>query len=315
VTPNTRGMLGEIQLELLIRDVIPSTMYTFQYTLSNRKRVDCMLHLPAPIGNISIDSKFPTFNTTSSFDDTGASTTDSSSSAAGSQQQQQTKKEIRDKLQKHISDIATKYIIPGETSQHAICFIPSVTLFLDIINFHTEILFMAHKQNIWITCPTTLLAVLTTIQGIARGQAIAKQTDSIFALMNKLTKDIDLLVNRFESAEKSIDRTRAELSKMQISVHKIQKVKMELDVLSQTTIQQQQPDVLPSSIKMIHPTNTTTLADSDALLVDTTNDDGVSMLSQDFISSNGYIVEDNMLVECNETSMQRSELASASSIH
>jgi DNA anti-recombination protein RmuC len=94
---------------------------------------------------------------------------------------------------------------------------------------------LAHKNNVWITCPTTLLAVLTTIQGLARGQVVAQRTHAIFASMQKLSKDIDLLVNRFEAAEKSIDKTKSELSKMQISVQKIQKVKMELDLLSTQT--------------------------------------------------------------------------------
>jgi DNA recombination protein RmuC len=257
ISPKSRGTFGEVQLELLIKDVLPATMYTMQYTLSNKKRVDCMLHLPSPIGNISIDSKFPTLTTNASAMTTSTSpetpadiTLPSSSSSSSSisfstssssppppspqEQQNLRKKEIRDKLQKHINDIATKYIIPGETSPHAVCFIPSASLFLDIVTDHSDILLYAHRQNVWLTCPTTLLAVLTSIQGISRGQVVAQQTTNIFALITKLNKDIDLLVSRFEMAEKSVERTRNELSKMQTSVHKIQKVKMELDALSQT---------------------------------------------------------------------------------
>jgi DNA recombination protein RmuC len=256
MSPKSRGTFGEVQLELLIKDVLPATMYTMQYTLSNKKRVDCMLHLPSPIGNISIDSKFPTLTTnaitstagsaaatasattsmgTSTLEESSAAITQPSSSVSSNQQEQQNarRKEIRDKLQKHINDIASKYIIPGETSPHAICFIPSASLFLDIVTDHSDILLYAHRQNVWLTCPTTLLAVLTSIQGISRGQVVAQQTTNIFALITKLNKDIDLLVNRFEMAEKSVERTRTELAKMQTSVHKIQKVKMELDALSQ----------------------------------------------------------------------------------
>ena len=248
MSPKSRGTFGEVQLELLIKDVLPATMYTMQYTLSNKKRVDCMLHLPSPIGNIPIDSKFPTLTTnvtttcttnsihTSTDTETSAANTTLPSSSAKSQHEQQSlrKKEIRDKLQKHINDIASKYILPGETSPHAICFIPSASLFLDIVTDHSDILLYAHRQNVWLTCPTTLLAVLTSIQGISRGQVVAQQTTNIFALITKLNKDIDLLVQRFEMAEKSVERTRTELTKMQTSVHKIQKVKMELDTLSQT---------------------------------------------------------------------------------
>jgi DNA recombination protein RmuC len=254
MSPKSRGTFGEVQLELLIKDVLPATMYTMQYTLSNKKRVDCMLHLPTPIGNISIDSKFPTLtanttvtSNTSTILETPTTTLPSTSP---SQQEQQSvrKKEIRDKLQKHINDIASKYIIPGETSPHAICFIPSASLFLDIVTDHSDILLYAHRQNVWLTCPTTLLAVLTSIQGISRGQVVAQQTSNIFALITKLNKDIDLLVNRFEMAEKSVERTRTELTKMQTSVHKIQKVKMELDALSQTV----SSPILKPSLQLSH---------------------------------------------------------------
>ena len=257
LSPKSRGTFGEVQLELLIKDVLPATMYTMQYTLSNKKRVDCMLHLPLPIGNISIDSKFPTLTTIAATTTTATTTAAAafSNSATGEpltmlpsispspqpppapqqqQQRQMRKKEIRDKVQKHINDIASKYIIPGETSPHAICFIPSVSLFLDIVTDNSDLLLYAHRQNVWLTCPTTLLAVLTSIQGISRGQVVAQQTTNIFALITKLNKDIDLLVTRFEMAEKAVEKTRTELGKMQTSVHKIQKVKMELDALSQT---------------------------------------------------------------------------------
>lgn len=271
LSPKSRGTFGEVQLELLIKDVLPATMYTMQYTLSNKKRVDCMLHLPLPIGNISIDSKFPTLTTTTTIAATTTTATTStaaafSNSATGEpltmlpsispspqpppapqqqQQQQLRKKEIRDKVQKHINDIASKYIIPGETSPHAICFIPSVSLFLDIVTDNSDLLLYAHRQNVWLTCPTTLLAVLTSIQGISRGQVVAQQTTNIFALITKLNKDIDLLVTRFEMAEKAVEKTRTELGKMQTSVHKIQKVKMELDALSQTVSSSPSPVLTP----------------------------------------------------------------------
>jgi phosphatidate phosphatase PAH1 len=70
------------------------------------------------------------------------------------------------------------------------------------------------------------------MQGVSRGMALAEQTDQVFGLIQKLSKDVDLLVQRFELAERSVEKTKAELSKMQVSVHKIRKVKMELDVLS-----------------------------------------------------------------------------------
>lgn len=142
------------------------------------------------------------------------------------------KKELKEKLSKHVNDIATKYIIPGETAASAILFLPSVALFLEIVEEHSDILLAAHRRNVWLACPTTLAAVLTTLQGVSRGMALQDNTEQVYSAVQKLSKDVDLLVQRFELAERSVDKCRAELAKMQVSVHKIRKVKMELDVLS-----------------------------------------------------------------------------------
>src|SRR6185437_5595275 len=58
----SRGTFGEVQLSSLIRNVIPEQHYSFQHTLSNGKRPDCLLLLPEPTGNIAIDAKFPLEN-------------------------------------------------------------------------------------------------------------------------------------------------------------------------------------------------------------------------------------------------------------
>ena len=55
----SRGAFGEVQLATLIRNVIPETHFSLQHTLANGKRVDCLLILPPPSGNIAIDAKFP----------------------------------------------------------------------------------------------------------------------------------------------------------------------------------------------------------------------------------------------------------------
>ena len=54
-----RGAYGEIQLENLITQMLPSSAYSFQHSLPNSKRADCLLQLPNPPGPIVIDAKFP----------------------------------------------------------------------------------------------------------------------------------------------------------------------------------------------------------------------------------------------------------------
>jgi DNA recombination protein RmuC len=58
----SRGAFGEVQLEALVRNVLPPAAFEMQYTLSTGARVDCALRLPAPTGLVCVDSKFPLEN-------------------------------------------------------------------------------------------------------------------------------------------------------------------------------------------------------------------------------------------------------------
>jgi len=101
----SRGAFGEVQLEALVRNVLPPMAFELQYTLSNGMRVDCALRLPPPTGLVTVDSKFPLENYHRMFD----RETDQAERALA---QKQFKADIR----KHVDDIARKYIIAGETS-------------------------------------------------------------------------------------------------------------------------------------------------------------------------------------------------------
>ena len=118
----SRGAFGEIQLNSLIRNVIPDGHFALQHTLSNGKRADCLLFLPDPTGNIAIDAKFPL----ESFKKLQRA------SDLTKQQQQALEQQFRTDIKKHIQDIANKYIIPEETSDGAMMFIPAEAVFAEI---------------------------------------------------------------------------------------------------------------------------------------------------------------------------------------
>ena len=105
VDKRARGAFGEVQLANLIGNALPSQHYSLQHTLSNQKRADCILFLPDPTGNLVIDAKFPLEGYQRLMN------SDPSSVERKSLQQQ-----FRQDLQKHIKDIAEKYILPPETT-------------------------------------------------------------------------------------------------------------------------------------------------------------------------------------------------------
>ncbi|MCK5547078.1 MAG: DNA recombination protein RmuC, partial [Rhodospirillaceae bacterium] len=115
-----RGAFGEVQLENLVTDALPKDVYDFQETLSNGKRPDCILKLPNPPGSIVIDSKFPL----ESYRALQSATDDDGRKIAG--------RSFTADVKKHIVAIAEKYIIPGETAESALMFLPSEAVYAEI---------------------------------------------------------------------------------------------------------------------------------------------------------------------------------------
>src|SRR3990167_402770 len=130
----SRGAFGEVQLSGLLHNMLPETHFSLQHTLSNGKRVDCLLFLPEPTGNIAIDAKFPLENYQRL---QGKNVSD----AEKKQLEQQFKVDIK----KHIQDIADKYIIPGETADGAMLFIPAEAIFAEIHGSFSDVVEFAHQ--------------------------------------------------------------------------------------------------------------------------------------------------------------------------
>ena len=153
----SRGAFGEVQLSGLVHNVLPETNFALQHTLSNHKRVDCMLFLPEPTGNVAIDAKFPLESYRHMLN------TDHDNSARRHAEQQ-----FKQAIRYHIQAIAEKYIIPGETADGAMMFIPAEAVFAEIHAHHSDIVEMAQHARVWLVSPTTMMAILTTARAVLK---------------------------------------------------------------------------------------------------------------------------------------------------
>ncbi len=228
ISPKRRGAFGELQLEGIISDVMHPGSFQFQATLSNGKRPDCLLKLPPPIGNLAIDSKFPM----DSFLELSKVPVASLDAKTESPDLLAARKKLSDNLLKHVKDIADKYIIPGETADCALLFLPSEAIFCEIVERHASIITEAHKLRVWIACPTTLMAVLTTMRGVVRGMAVNERADAIVSEVGAILEDIDRLVARAEKVERNVENARENLRQMRISIDKVTRKKEKLDSLN-----------------------------------------------------------------------------------
>lgn len=176
----SRGAFGEVQLENLVRNLLPASSYAMQLTLSNGSRVDCALFLPEPTGTVCVDSKFPLENYHRMF---APGTSEFERAAA----QRQFKVDVK----KHVDDIATKYIIASETSDGAVMFIPAEAVFAEIHAYHPEVVDYAMSRRVWIVSPTTMMAVLNTARAVMKDVETRKQVHIIKDALNKLGKEFE----------------------------------------------------------------------------------------------------------------------------
>lgn len=221
----SRGAFGEVQLNHLIKNVLPEQTFQLQYALSNDKRADAILFLPEPLGNIVIDAKFP-LESYRRFTDTQSS----------EHERKVAEQQFRIDVRKHIQDIHQKYIIAGETSDSAVMFIPAEAIFAEIHSHYPDILDYAHSLRVWLVSPTTMVAILNTVRVVLKDAATRKQVHIIQEHLILLGKDferfqkrIDNLAKHIQLAHDDVEQVHKSSQKITSRFHKIEKVELEDD--------------------------------------------------------------------------------------
>ena len=206
----SRGAFGEVQLNALIRNVLPEQSFSLQHTLSNGKIADCILFLPSPTGNVVIDSKFPLESYRKMADN-----------QLGEHDRKVAERQFKVDIKKHINDISNKYLIDNETADGAVMFIPAEAVFAEIHAHHSDLVDYANKKRVWLTSPTTLMAILTTARSVLKDEATRKQIHIIQAHLSELAVDFDRFKSRFANLAKHIDQAATDVKQIHTSAEKI----------------------------------------------------------------------------------------------
>jgi DNA recombination protein RmuC len=206
----SRGAFGEVQLSALISNMMPEKSYSLQHTFESGVRADCVLFLPEPTGTLCIDSKFPL--------ETYQRMTDPS---LGDADRTAAERQFKQDIKKHIKDIAEKYIIPGKTSDGAIMFIPAEAIFAEIHAHYRDLVEEAQRAHVWITSPTTMMAVLTTARAVLKDADTRKQVHLIQEHLIVLAKDFDRFQTRMDKLATHIGQAQKDVGDVQTSARKI----------------------------------------------------------------------------------------------
>ena len=213
----TRGAFGEIQLQEIVSKALPSDAYTWQATLSNGKRADCLIHLPHPPGPIVIDSKFPL----EAYEALRKATSDWDKNEAV--------KLMRVSVKSHIKAIADKYILDGETADGALMFLPSEAVYAELHSNFPELVREGFEAHVWIVSPTTCMATLNTMRAILKDARMREQAGAIRSALRHLHRDVELVVERVEKLNTHFGQARKDIEGISTAAERAGKRAHKLD--------------------------------------------------------------------------------------
>ncbi len=205
----SRGAFGEIQLNDLVSNVLPPNAYVFQATLSNGRRADCLLKLPNPPGPIVIDAKFPleSFTALQNAKDEAEKKTASRAFAAD--------------VLRHVNDIAERYIIPGETAESALMFLPSEAVYAELHANFVGTVEKSYRARVWIVSPTTMMATLNTVRAVLKDVRMREQAHVIQKEVAVLGEDVARLDGRVGNLRRHFSQAEKDLGEIETSARKI----------------------------------------------------------------------------------------------
>jgi DNA recombination protein RmuC len=205
----SRGAFGQAQMEEIVRDGLPTSLYDFQFTLSNRNRPDCIIRIPGNKALLVIDSKFPL----EGFEGLRRAVSDEEKKIALAQ--------VRATVTKHVTDIVEKYLIPGEVQTPAIMFVPSESLYADLHDGFADVIQKAHRANVIVVSPNILMLAINTIQTVMKDARMREQAGLIRQEVGVLLNDVRLLSDRVLKLQTHFNQADADIKNILISTGKI----------------------------------------------------------------------------------------------
>jgi DNA recombination protein RmuC len=204
-----RGAFGQARMEAIVQDGLPKGAYEFQYTLSNRTRPDCCVFMPDK-RPLVIDAKFPLEGVTAFRE---AKTEDEKRLAT---------QRLRQDVTRHFSDIADKYLIPGETHEMALMFVPSESVYAEIHDNFDDLVQKAYRARVIMVSPALLMLSIQVVQQIQKDARMREAADQIRDEVGHLMSDIGRLGDRVRKLQQHFSQSNEDIRQALISIEKIE---------------------------------------------------------------------------------------------
>src|SRR3954447_7123926 len=206
----SRGAFGQARMEAIVQDGMPKDSYAFQHTLSNNKRPDCVVFLPDQ-RPLCIDAKFPLEAMTALHD------------ARSEEEKKFATQRLRADVMKHVGDIAEKYLIPGETQDTALMFVPSESVYAEIHDGFDDVIQKAYRARVVLVSPSLLMLAIQVMQQILKDARMRDAADQIRTEVMHLGDDLGRLRDRVLKLQNHFGQANEDVRQILISADKIEK--------------------------------------------------------------------------------------------
>jgi DNA recombination protein RmuC len=206
----SRGAFGQARMEAIVQDGMPKGSYEFQYTLSSGKRPDCVVFLP-DARPLCIDAKFPLEAVTALHE------------ARSDDEKKIATQRLRADVMKHVSDIAEKYLIAGETQDTALMFVPSESVYAEIHDGFDDVIQKAYRARVVLVSPSLLMLAIQVMQQILKDARMRDAADQIRTEVLNLGDDLGRLRERVLKLQNHFGQANEDVRQILISADKIEK--------------------------------------------------------------------------------------------
>jgi DNA recombination protein RmuC len=215
----TRGAFGQGRMEAIVSDGLPAGAYEFQATLSNKSRPDCVIRLPGDSRVLAVDAKFPL----EAFTLFGEARGEEARKAAATR--------VRADVGKHVKDIAERYLLPGETQDIALMFVPSESIYSDLVEHFDDVVQKAHRTRVVIVSPSLMMMAIQVTQAILRDQRMRDQAHAIHAEVGRLLNDMRLLIERVGKLDTHFRQAQEDVGQIATSAEKVSRRAARIDAM------------------------------------------------------------------------------------
>jgi DNA recombination protein RmuC len=185
-----------------------------------------------------VDAKFPLEAVTA----LRAATTDDDRKVAAQR--------VRQDMMKHVGDIATKYLIPGETQELALMFVPSESVYAELHDGFDDVVQKAYRARVVIVSPSLLMLAIQVMQQILKDARMREAADQILTEVGRMTEDVRRLRERAANLERHFGQANDDVRQILTSADKIEKSATRMNELEfQAEEDVDGPSVVPAPLK------------------------------------------------------------------